>query len=88
MQGKKCDICGNKKFKFTQGMCISCYNKTQDDIDDIAPLTLPDGLVAFWIDKFSYISIKKNQRYFKIPDKLKKNIIEGKYYRIIIREIS
>lgn len=66
-----------------------CFNCTENEVvKNIVQTSLPEGLVAFWIDKSSYISIKKNQRYFKIPDNVKKSIIEGVYYQIIIREVK
>lgn len=94
MEGKICDVCNIKKYKFvlvgSDKMCEQCYDEKEsiNDISNIVPIRLPDGLVAFWIDKFSFISKLKNQRYFKIPDKVKKSIIEGRDYQIIIREVD
>lgn len=82
----QCKECGKSKDLLTDtGICMECLN--DDEIEDIVQIKLPDGLVGFWIDSSSYISKKTGQRYFKIPDGLKKNIIHGKDYKIIITEV-
>ena len=93
MVGEICNTCKLNKTDFVNTangkMCNSCYTELQDrdDIANVIPIRLPEGLVAFWVDSSSYISKKTKQRYFKIPDKVKSSIIHGKDYQIIIREV-
>jgi len=71
------------------GFCTICSDEIQDELllKTIIQTKLPEGLVAFWEDTVSYLSKKKNQKYFKIPETQKVRILDDKKYRIIIKEI-
>ncbi len=68
-----------------EGVCNICNG--DEIVDDIVQISLPGGIVAFWIGTSGYISKEKNQRYFNIPDGVKQSIIHGKDYKILVQEL-
>jgi hypothetical protein len=72
------------------GICKECLDKEseEEELKRIIQTKLPSGIVAFWKDTPSWISKKTGQRYFKIPDGHKEDIIDNKVYQIIIREVE
>lgn len=86
---KECKRCHTLVIDIYDGYCALCWDEIQNELllENIVQTKLPEGLVAFWVDTVSYISKKKNQKYFKIPDTEKSSIIDNKKYRIIIKEL-
>ena len=61
MVGEICNKCGKKKFEFVfvkdEKICNECNDTLQEDEDVTQiPISLPEGLVAFWRDSPSYMS--------------------------------
>lgn len=81
-----CITCEKKVTNISkEGVCSDCLDK--EDIADVIQIKLPGGIVAFWIASSAYMNKERNQRYFGIPDKMKKMIIHGKDYKIVIQEL-
>lgn len=82
----QCKECLRKVDLLTDtGLCLLCHNK--DDLVDITPIRLPEGLIAVWNDTPSYLNKKLKRRYFNIPDTCDDRILDGTRYQIIIKEI-
>lgn len=87
---RQCKKCGNSVIQLApEGYCYICYEDIQNEgiLKNIIQTEMPDGLVAFWDDSISYISKKQNRAYFRIPQSQKLRLLDGKKYRIIIKEI-
>jgi len=87
---KECKKCGNFVMDIFEGKyCKICWDSIQDEmlLKNIIQTKLPEGLIAFWEDTVSYLSRKRNQKYFKIPEEQKLRILDNIKYRIIIKEV-
>jgi hypothetical protein len=94
-----CEICGSEVLQPAQKepkiLCKACYDDQQDEAykkDIMKNFDYPEkpvgGLIASWDDSVSYISIKKNRMYFKVPEGVKNRLIQGVLYRIEVKEIK